>query len=346
MRTPSARYKEEKTPKVMPPSFNDDRVREDIYHSRQGLETAMVRLQGLPNGRRANEFLQHLHASGLSTARVGQYAVHLPRVLRSLDISTAGRKEIEAFVAELNRSDYKAWTKHGYKLVVKKLFQYLRYGSTLSETPYPPEVSWISVRVTQAEIEKESRANAENLLSPEDAARLFKAAETPRDEAMLYVLFEGAFRPGELLAMRVGSVQFLKDYCVVSTKGKTGQKRIPLVVSFRPLMRWLSIHPLRSDPKAPLWCAMDTGHRGNQISYPNFRIAIAKVAERAGLKKDVWPRLTVGSPHLPAPKFSSASKAFGPSRNQSLTSCLKGLNASPASGATSIESLSSSPRFL
>ena len=56
-------------------------------------------------------------------------------------------------------------------------------------------------------------------------------------------------------------------------------------------MRWLSVHPSRNDPEAPLWVSLDTGHRGNQLSYRYFRETIAKTAARAGLQKDVWPYL-------------------------------------------------------
>jgi integrase/recombinase XerD len=45
----------------------------------------------------------------------------------------------------------------------------------------------------------------------------------------------------------------MKDYCVVSTKGKTGNKRIALIASYSALKRWLELHPRRNDPDAPLW---------------------------------------------------------------------------------------------
>jgi len=59
------------------------------------------------------------------------------------------------------------------------------------------------------------------------------------DKALLHVLFEAALRPGELLRMDVGSVDFKDGYCLISVKGKTGVKRIPLVVSFKPLLERL-----------------------------------------------------------------------------------------------------------
>jgi site-specific recombinase XerD len=55
-------------------------------------------------------------------------------------------------------------------------------------------------------------------------------ADNSRDRTMLHVLFEAALRPGELLGMSVGSVEFKRDYCIITVKGKTKLKRILLVV--------------------------------------------------------------------------------------------------------------------
>jgi len=121
----------------------------------------------------------------------------------------------------------------------------------------PEEVSWISLRVK----EKDSRVTPDSLLSKEEFEVIVKTAENPGDKALVYVLFEAALRPGELLKMTVGSVEFKDNCCLITVNGKTGLKRIPLVVSFKPLLEWLEEHPNRSDPNAPLWCSLATNHK-------------------------------------------------------------------------------------
>ncbi|MEM3173965.1 MAG: site-specific integrase, partial [Candidatus Bathyarchaeia archaeon] len=100
-----------------------------------------------------------------------------------------------------------------------------------------------------------------------------------------------ALRPGELLSMKTSSVEFKRDYCIITVNGKTGIKRIPLVASLMPLLDWLRVHPRRDDPDAPLWCSLATNYVGRPLSYRHFRLIVKKMAGRAGLRKDVWPYL-------------------------------------------------------
>ena len=56
---------------------------------------------------------------------------------------------------------------------------------------------------------------------------------------MVSALFEAALRPGELLTMKVGSVEFRDECCIITVNGKTGLKLIPLVASHMLLLEWL-----------------------------------------------------------------------------------------------------------
>ncbi|MEM2762555.1 MAG: tyrosine-type recombinase/integrase, partial [Candidatus Bathyarchaeia archaeon] len=136
-----------------------------------------------------------------------------------------------------------------------------------------------------------SRVKPEALLSIEDVKAMINAAENERDRALISVLFEAALRPSELLTMRVGSVEFKDKYCLISVCGKTGVKRIPLVASHRPLLDWLMKHPRRHDPDAPLWISLSNNSKSESMSYYYFRKLVKEMAEKAGLRRDVWPYL-------------------------------------------------------
>ncbi|MEM4521043.1 MAG: tyrosine-type recombinase/integrase, partial [Candidatus Bathyarchaeia archaeon] len=186
-------------------------------------------------------------------------------------------------IAWINSQPYKSSTKEDLKILVRKLVQYAKCGSCGRNTPVPPEVSWFSINRS----EKDSKVKPEMLLSLEDVKAMINAAENERDRALISVLFEAALRPSELLTMKVGSVKFRENYCLISVCGKTGVKRIPLVASYRLLLDWLMKHPKENDPDAPLWISLSNNSKSEAMSYYYFRKLVKELAERAGLLKGV-----------------------------------------------------------
>jgi len=102
---------------------------------------------------------------GLSVARVSKYASHPPALLKDMnfDPANATREDVEGVVAWINSQPCREWTKHDKKLALRKLIQYVKYGGYDRNTPLPPEVKWLSLRVK----ENDSRDTSENLLSVE-----------------------------------------------------------------------------------------------------------------------------------------------------------------------------------
>ncbi|MGB9779068.1 MAG: tyrosine-type recombinase/integrase, partial [Candidatus Bathyarchaeales archaeon] len=261
----------------------------DLYEYSKRLMSAKGRIKGLANGSFLLSFIEHLEALGLSAGRVAKYANHICALMRKCPFNPvkASRGDIEGVIAWINCQPYKSSTKEDLKVVVRKLVQYARYGSCARKTPVPPEVAWFSVNRS----EKDSRVKPESLLSLDDVKAMINAAENERDKALISVLFEAALRPGEILTMNVGSVIFKDDYCLIAVNGKTGVKRIPLVASYRLLLEWLMKHPKRGNPNAPLWISLSNNSKLEGMSYYYFRKLVRSLAERAGVKKNVWPYL-------------------------------------------------------
>ncbi|MEM2563938.1 MAG: site-specific integrase [Candidatus Bathyarchaeia archaeon] len=266
-------------------------MKSEIYDYDERLERYRRIIAGFGrNGEVALRFLDHLASLGLSIARLSKVAGHLPALLRVIDfnLEDATRRDVERVVAWINRNpSYRELTKRDKKLVLRKLIQYAKVGRCDRDAPMPPEASWIKLNAREGS----GRVTPEALLDDKDIKAMVQAADNPRDKAMLHVLFEGALRPGELLSMRISSVEFKRDYCIITVNGKTGIKRIPLVASLMPLLDWLRVHPRRDDPDAPLWCSLATNYVGRPLSYRHFRLIVKKMAGRAGLRKDVWPYL-------------------------------------------------------
>lgn len=264
------------------------RGRGDIRLFKKTGERYRRQIAKLRNGELALRFLDHLACLGLSQAALSNYASHLVAVLRLIDfdMAKATRSDVERVVAAINSNRlWKESTKHHKRVVLRKLIQYAKYGSCERSTPLPPEVSWIRLRRN----DRDSNVTPEALITQGEFEAIVKVADNLRDRAMLYVLFEGALRPGELLSMSIKSVEFRKEYCLITVNGKTGLKRLPLVASFKPLLEWLRSHPKASDPNAPLWCSLAQNRKGERLSYRHFRLIIKRLTSMAGLRKPVWP---------------------------------------------------------
>jgi len=261
-----------------------------IHDYAQRIKRNKHNIQQLPNGTLGLQFLDHLNALGLSLGRISKCSSHMPVLLRIIDgadIKTMTKTDIERIVAQINNRPNKESTKADNKLLLRKLVQYAKQGSCAKSTPIPSEVSWISLTVK----EKNPKVTPENLLTQEEITSILKATTNKRDRAIVYVLFEAALRPSELLTMRVGSVLFKDEYCLIAANGKTGIKRIPLVTSSKPLLQWLEEHPCRDDPETPLWCSLSVNHIGERLSYTHFCKIIKNLAQKAGVKRNVWPYL-------------------------------------------------------
>lgn len=261
----------------------------DIHDSLRRFESARRRVASLDHAELILAFLDHLEALGLSKLRVAKYASALCTIFKNVkfDPAEATKRDVERVVAWINRQSFKEWTKHDLKLALRKLIQFAKYGSCDRKTPIPDEASWIPLNVS----EKDSRVKPELLLTPDEVKAMIRAAENERDKALISILYEAALRPGELLSMNVGSVEFKDEYCVITVYGKTGLKRIPIVASHRLLLNWLEKHPRKENLNSPLWTSLSNNSKTRRMSYHYFRKLLKSLAEKAGVNRKVWPYL-------------------------------------------------------
>ena len=172
------------------------------------------------------------------------------------------------------------WTKHTYRVVTKKFVQWL-HG--MDDAEYPTQVSWIHSRVTN-----NRHVLPEELLTMNDLNTLLEASEKdPRDKAFIMTLWESGCRVGEILGLNVKHVAFDEFGAVLHVAGKTGERRVRVVSSAPLLAAWLSHHPSRDQPDAPLW----TQSKDQPFTYAAARMMLRRRAEDAKLKKHVNPHL-------------------------------------------------------
>jgi len=236
-------------------------------------------------GRRNAAFLRsfagYLLSEGISQGRVLKYLMHLVSVARMLgkDFDKANVKDIRNVVSEIERKDYTDWTKHDYKLAIRRFYRWLR------GTEDPPEVSWINLR-------KHSTTKLpEELLTEEEVEAMASKAMNPRDRAFVLVLYESGVRIGEMLKLRIKHVSFDKYGAILMVNGKTGMRRVRIIASAPALAEWLENHPMRDEGEAPLWIGMWTKNYMKPLDYPAVIKILKTLAKRAGIKKRLYPHL-------------------------------------------------------
>jgi integrase len=257
----------------------------DIYNYPRRLQLALHNLQNnakisATNRRLILAFHERSVAEGLSTPRLVRYIHILSRLAEELgkSFSNATREDITHLVAHVENRPLSDWTKQSYKVVLKKFYKWLRHSKN-----YPKEVDWIR---TPSRIRNSILPT--DLLNEDDIKRIASAATTPRDRALVLLLYESGCRIGEILSLRIRNVEFDKYGAVLVVTGKTGMRRVRIIMSTPALGEWLNAHPDRGDPESALWVGEGRGGP-SPLRYEAVRTLIQRLADRAGIRKPVNP---------------------------------------------------------
>ncbi len=224
-------------------------------------------------------FRDQCFSEGLSVARVEKYLGHLKSLASRLnkDFARAAMEDIQRLVRDIERADFSEWTKRDFRITLKKFYRWLRRSKS-----DPPEVAWL-----RSDVRNHRRKLPEEILTEQDVCKLIDACYTPRDKALVSVLYESGCRIGELASLRIKHVVPHPHGLRLIVDGKTGPRRV-LVVSAAPyLSEWLNMHPRKSQPGAYVWVTRDC--RGQRLSYARVYDILTTAARRAGITKPVNP---------------------------------------------------------
>jgi integrase/recombinase XerD len=128
----------------------------------------------------------------------------------------------------------------------------------------------------------------------EELDKLLNACTHPRDKALIAVAFDSMMRIGALGTLKVKSPVHNEFGAVLYMSGTsknlktTTPRPVPLTWSTGFLNQWLSIHPCKDDPEAPLWVNIRGRDRNKAMSYNTLRKTLKSITERAGVKKRIF----------------------------------------------------------
>jgi len=261
-------------------------VKDEVYRYNRLIENALrrVRNSDFPkeNKQKILEFYRECIVRGYSKARIIKYIETLYSIAKLLEkpFSKARKEDIVELIRKIEEKGYSEWTKHDFKVILRIFFKWLR-----KTEDFPEEVRWIKVTT------KRGIKLPEELLTKEEIMKLVCAADHIRDKAFILTLYESGCRIGELLTLQIKHVQFDEYGAVLLVNGKTGWRRVRVIMSAPKLYQWIENHPLKADPNAPLWITIGTNSRYKVWTYSTARTVLKKLVEKAGIKKRVYPHL-------------------------------------------------------
>ncbi|MCL5068426.1 MAG: site-specific integrase, partial [Thaumarchaeota archaeon] len=153
---------------------------------------------------------------------------------------------------------------------------------------YPGEVAWM---VASKASQRSVTVTRSDLLTPEEIDLLSSATGDAQDAALVKVLDDAGGRIGELLTLRIKDVeQRPYGFKLNVWASKTYAHPIPIAKSAPALARWLSLHPFRDSPNAPLWLNSYNQQMLYGAATRKMELIMKRVEQISGKKfgKRVW----------------------------------------------------------
>jgi site-specific recombinase XerD len=215
----------------------------------------------------------------MSKTRVLKYANHLKTMSEKMKKSflAVNEDDITAFLSELEQSDYAPHTKRDYRIVLKRLFKFLEKGELVKD-----------VKTT---LKQNKKKLPDEILTKDEVRKMIEAAKHPRNKAFIALLYEGGLRIGELASLKMKNVVFDEWGAIVKVRGKTGERMVRIVSSASLIAAWLEMHPKKEDNEAPLWVNLSSNYKKEGITYQGIRQNLKRIAEKAGIKKNITPHV-------------------------------------------------------
>ncbi len=133
----------------------------------------------------------------------------------------------------------------------------------------------------------------EDLPTEAEVQRLLDVcADSSRDKAMIAVQNEAGTRIGELLTLQIKHVRLDEYGANLLVDGKTGARKIRIVLSVPYLTKWINVHPMKDDTEAPLFVFISKANSfGKPVTYAGFNNILRKRVKQAGLTKRIHSHL-------------------------------------------------------
>jgi len=226
------------------------------------------------------KFHDKCFAEGLTNTRALYYLLKLKKISEwtDKDLDVLDRADIENLLSKINKDYESEWTKHGYRVTLKKFYKTM-FGNG---EEYPENVKWVKANV------RSDKNGIPEILTKEEVKKAISTASKVRDKAMLSFLYESGCRVGELLNTKIGDIEFDDYGAKVKVVGKTGERKIRLVGCIPHLSLWLEHHPDKRKGSY-LWVSVGQRNSKNRLSYRMVCQLVEDCVRKAGIEKKIHP---------------------------------------------------------
>lgn len=224
------------------------------------------------------KFLSNCKANNIGYKRIDKYTYQLNWISEKLSkhFGKAEKEDIEKVVIAIHENkEWSEWTKYDYQVAIKKFYRWMNDGETC-----PKVVSWIKPR-----IKMNNSKMPEDMLSEDDIKKMIQFAPSSRDKAYVMTLYESGCRNGEMLSLKLKHVTFDKQGVHLRVHGKTGSRRVLLILASPYLRDWIDNHPKSDSPEAPLWIMSN----GEPLTQAGSSTLLVRISKRANIKRKVNP---------------------------------------------------------
>ena len=197
------------------------------------------------------------------------------------DLAKATKEEIESAMAKIESSDYADTTKSNIKVITKAFYKHY-LGEDLY---YPKQIAWVKTSKSRKKI------LPDDILNEEEVLKMIEASGNMRDKAIIAVLYDSGIRVGELLSLKIKSVDLTGEPAHIIVDGKTGMRKIPILFSAPYLSNYLELVKGKKHDEY-LWTGIGTWTASNRlVDGSAIRKLLRIVAKKAGIQKRMYPHL-------------------------------------------------------
>ena len=232
------------------------------------------------NKREIKKYCNKLLSRGVDKSTVSTRVSRFHSVFKlvapeDFELESATQEDLEEVVAGINQlGQHSERTKADYRVVLKDYYK-LVYGEN---GECPERASFIDGGYDENEVDNKKPVDKSVVQDIVDEC------QNDRDRAMYKLLYEGGIRPGELMALTIGDIEFLnKGVRVRVPPVKTGERTILVVESERYLKDWLRKHPFEDRDDAPLWTKIRNVSNGTPqeiaLGYDHMRLKLKDIAK-------------------------------------------------------------------